>query len=258
MSHKFKGILSFPILTPQALANKQARDSDAKYGVSVIFLPGDPQIEQLKAIINEAIANGYPNGFPASAKTCFKSYDDAYKGRGIPVCDRWYDPRFSGAYVLSTSAPTTQKPDLVDQNFQPIIDPSEVYAGAVGWVNCGISKYTKGTGGIGGWLNGVMILNEEPPMGRLDNKPSVEQMFAGVGNASVASAPQSNPPVASVPQSNTPVAPPMPPVAQPEFTMTPKANGATRDQFHAQGWTDVMLIEQGYMAAPGGVVPSFV
>ena len=39
--------------------------------------------------------------------------------------------------------------------------------------------------------------------------------------------------------------------------MTEKAAGSDRDAFIAEGWTDVMLIEQGYMLAPNGITPSF-
>ena len=34
------------------------------------------------------------------------------------------------------------------------------------------------------------------------------------------------------------------------FTMTPKAAGQTREQYHAAGWTDAQLIEHGMMLAP--------
>jgi hypothetical protein len=240
MSYKFKGILSFPIITTNALQNKKKRDPQAKYGLTLIFLPGDPQIEELRRITETEKANGFPNGVPGGAKMCFMSYDEKYGGKD------YYDPRFKGSYVINCSAQETQfSPfeNVVDQNMQPITDPAKIYAGAVAWVNLGISKYDKGSGGIGAWLNAVMITNEEPPMGRLDNKPSMDQMFNGVASASGAV------------ETDAPAPPPTP--AAPAYEMTAKANGATRDAFIAQGWTDTMLIEQGYMLPPGGVVPSF-
>ncbi len=36
----------------------------------------------------------------------------------------------------------------------------------------------------------------------------------------------------------------------PQFTMTPAANGLTRKQYHAAGWTDPQLIDSGMMNAP--------
>jgi len=37
------------------------------------------------------------------------------------------------------------------------------------------------------------------------------------------------------------------PTAAPVYQMTPNAQGATREQCHAQGWTDDALIANGYM-----------
>lgn len=240
MSYKFKGILSFPVITANALANKKKADPGAKYGLTLIFLPGDAQIEEIKRIVDTEIADGYPNGMPGAAKVCFSLYDERYKDKD------YYDPRFAGSYVLSCSAPEgsfSPQQHVIDSNMQPIMDPAQVYAGAVAWVNVGISKYSKGTGGIGCWLNGVLITDEEPPMGRLDNKPTVEQMFS-----SVAATP-------TTPRAVTPPPAPATPPLAPSLVMTPKANGATYDQFISRGWTDTMLIEQGY--ATKSVTPSF-
>lgn len=51
-----------------------------------------------------------------------------------------------------------------------------------------------------------------------------------------------------------------PPAAPVALTMTAKANGATYEAFIASGFTDAMMIEQGYALAPGGVqqVPGFL
>jgi hypothetical protein len=39
--------------------------------------------------------------------------------------------------------------------------------------------------------------------------------------------------------------------------MTDKANGLTREQYHAAGWSDEQLVQHGIMLPPGGVAPSF-
>lgn len=51
------------------------------------------------------------------------------------------------------------------------------------------------------------------------------------------------------PVPTAPVIPPLPVAAPaaPTFVMTAKANGATREQFAAQGWNDEMLLREGYM-----------
>jgi len=219
-----KGVLSFPALF-QAKVAKGA--TDAKFGCTVLLAPGDPQIATIQAEVEAAKANSFPSGY-TGADECFGPYDTKYAGK------EYYDPRFSGWYVFSCSAKEDDRPAVVDMSRMPVVDPAKVYSGMVAYVSAGISGYTKGKGGIGGWLNGVMITDEEPTMGRLDGKPSVDQMFAQVpgGDGSAPAAPV--PPV--------PNAAPQPAKLQ----MTAKANGVTLEAYLATpGWTEEMLIEQG-------------
>ena len=145
------------------------------------------------------------------------------------------DPRFAGWYVFTCSAKADDKPSIVDLNRMPIVDPSKVYSGMVAYVSAGISYYGKGKCGIGGWLNGVLLADEEPPMGRLDNKPSVEQMFASVPGGA---APAQQPVGAAAPMPG-------------KLLMTPLANGVTYEQYmQTPGWTDQMLIDQGLATRP--------
>lgn len=240
-----KGILSFPaIFTPKA-----AQGSDeAKYSCTVLIAPNDPQIAALQAEVDAAKANSFPSGYNG-ANECFGPYDTKYAGKD------YYDPRFSGWYVFSCSAKADDRPAVVDVNRQPVVDPAAIFSGCVAYVNAGISGYTKGRGGIGGWLNGVMLTDEEPTMGRLDGKPSVDQMFANVGGAApvppVPSAPTHPAPSAPVPP--VPPAPPVPaaPVAPVALQMTAAANGVTYEQYMATpGWTDQMLLDQGLAIKP--------
>lgn len=230
-----KGILSFPTLFTPKIATG---GTEAKFGVSVLIPPNDPQIAVLQAEVEAAKLNTFPSGYTGQDE-CFGAYDTKYAGKS------YHDPRFSGWYVFSCSAKAEDRPSVVDVNYNPIIDPGAVFSGMVGFVNAGISGYIKGKGGIGGWLNGVMITADEPPMGRLDGKPTVEQMFADVSGGT---------PAAPAP---SPASPP-PAAPQPQYVMTEKANGLTREQYLATpGWTDELLIQQGMMLPPAGVTPSF-
>lgn len=223
-----KGVLSFPALF-QAKVAKGA--TDAKFGCTVLLAPGDPQIATIQAEVEAAKANSFPSGY-TGADECFGPYDTKYAGK------EYYDPRFSGWYVFSCSAKEDDRPAVVDMSRMPVVDPAKVYSGMVAYVSAGISGYTKGKGGIGGWLNGVMITDEEAPMGRLDGKPSVDQMFSQVPGGD-GSAPAPAP---------TPAVPPVPNAApQPaKLQMTAKANGVTLEAYLATpGWTEEMLIEQG-------------
>lgn len=238
-----KGILSFPTLFVPKVAKGA---TVAKYSISVLLPPNDPQVAVIQAEVDAAKLNTFPSGYTGTDE-CLLAYDVKYAGK------EYHDPKFSGWFVFSCNVKEEQgKPSVVDSAYTPIIDPGAVYPGMVGYVNAGISGYVKGKGGIGGWLNGVMITAEEPPMGRLDNKPSVEQMFASVSAAPVSApgapvsipAPISQPPVAPV--AVAPVA-----VAPVTLQMTAAAKGVTLEQYLATpGWTEQMLIDRGLAIRP--------
>lgn len=257
-----KGILSFPTLfQPKPVKDSHGNlTGEAKYSATILLPPTDPQLPALQAQVDQAKANTFPSGFPAKGDLCLVPYDTKYAGKD------YYDPRFTGWYVLSCAAKQEDRPAVVDMQHQPIVDASVVCSGAVVWMNAGISGYTKGTGGVGGWLNGIMATGELSEFGRLDGKLSVDQMFASVGDAPavpaapVTPAPQAPSAPAAVtppPAAPTPPVPPSAPPAAPQYQMTAAANGATREQMIAVGWTDELLISNGMMLPPGGVQPSF-
>ena len=224
-----KGILSFPALfTPKTPKG----GNEPKYGATVLLPPTDPQVALIQAEVQQAKLNGCPNGYKGKDE-CFGAYDTMYQGK------EYYDPKFSGWFVFKCSAKADDKPSVVDMNRMPIVDPSLAYAGAIVYVSANISYYEKGSGGIGGWLNGVMVTDEAPTMGRLDNKPTVDQMFASISGGAT-----NVPPVPGV----TPPAPPAPPA---QLVMTAAAAGVTYEQYMATpGWTDEMLIAQGLAIKP--------
>lgn len=240
-----KGILSFPaIFTPKTAKGAE----EPKYSATVLIAATDPQLAALQAEVEAAKADAFPSGY-TGADCCLTPYDTKYAGKD------YYDLRFTGWWVFSCSAKADGRPAVVDANRMPVVDPAAVYSGMVVYLNAGISGYTKGRGGIGGWLNGVLLTDEEPPMGRLDNKPSVEQMFANVpGGAAPQAAPAASALVPPAPNAApVPPAPPAPaasaaPVA---LQMTAKANGATLETFLADpAWNEELLIQHGYAIRP--------
>jgi hypothetical protein len=263
------GIISFPnIFTPKA-----PKGSDVKrYDLTLLFPPGDPHLTALWNEFEAVRKDAYPSGLPVSADRCLMNYKEKYAGK------EYYDPALADWWVFTCTAKEESKPPVVDLHHQPVLDPASVPSGTVVHVSAALSAYTKGSGGIGGWLNGVMTTGQLGSLGRLDNKPTVEQMFAGVAGATpppaggpsnphVHGGPPAAPgPTYTAPPAPTPGGPPAPPSAPtpppapaaPVKQMTAKANGATYESFVASGWTDVQMIEQGYLLPPGGVTPSFV
>ena len=238
-----KGIISFPALFTPKLAKGA---TDPKFGVTVLLPPGDPQIAAIQAEVEAAKANSFPSGYTGSDE-CFGPYDVKYAGK------YYYDIRFTGYHVFSCSAKADDRPSVVDQAYQPIVDPSQVFSGMVAYVNAGISGYTKGKGGIGGWLNGVMTTAEDSPMGRLDNKPTVEQMFSAVTAAPPAHTAANG---AAVTHPGVANATPAPAPAPAPLQMTAKANGVTLEAYLATpGWTEQMLLDQGLAIRPSFDIP---
>jgi len=210
----------------------------------LLIPPTDPQIPGLLAEVNAAKANTFPSGMPANSNLCFDLYE-----KKITSDKDYYDPRFVGWYAFTCSAKADDRPRVVDANNIDIIDPSVVYRGLMVSINAAISGYSKGTGGVGGWLNGLKSTGQEGQFGRLDGRPTVEMMF---GDVSVAADPAAVlvPPPAAPATPATPAAPAAP-AAPAGLIMTEKAAGVTYEQYKATpGWTDELLIEQGLAIRP--------
>ena len=233
MSHLIKGIASFPaVFTPKIPKGS----TEPKFSIAVLIAPGDPQIAVLQAAVEAAKAESFPSGYNGTDE-CFGPYDTMFAGKD------YYDPKFSGYWVFKCSAKADDRPAVVDENQVRIIDPGAVFPGCVVYVSAGISGYTKGKGGIGGWLNGVMVTAEEPPMGRLDSKPTVDQMFAGVDASAAPVAATAQAPVAAV------APPPAAPAPAPTLVMK-DPNGPTYESYQEAGWSDQQLIDAGHAIKP--------
>jgi len=226
-------ILSFPTLfTARAIMQSGEPRFDAQFLIS----PTHPQLAEVQALFQSQVAVGYPNGVPAGTNVCFGKYSDM-----VNNTKDYYNPELAAWYLLKTTRKEAQgRPEVVDLAYQPVIDPKQAYSGALVHVHFDMAYYNLGQGGIGGFLNAVMLTGSEGELGRIDGRPTVNQMFAGV--ATVATTAVTAPPVAP------PAAPPVaPPPAAPTREMTPAAQGASYDQMIAAGWTDKQLIENGMM-----------
>lgn len=241
MQFKVKGILSYPHLNTPRSVNP---GDDPKFGASVLILKTDPQVAQIQAIIEQEKANGWPSGFPANGKVFMKDGAIAFPDQ----------PDVHGYMIISGNAKAEDKPDVVDMNVQPVMDPSLACAGSICWVAFNSFTYNQNVNkGVGAGLNAVMVTGEMGALGRLDGRPSVESMFADVttgGEPAPSPAPNANAPAPALPDAPEPT---------PQYVMTEKAAGMTRDQLIAsgKGWTDELLIAQGLMLPPAGVTTSF-
>ena len=168
MGQLFKGICIFPnIFTPKV----PTTGGDPKYGMVLVFPPDDPQVNTIWSIQEQAKQESFPSGMPHSSTVCFMGYDEMFQGKD------YYDPRFSGWWALSMSAKATDKPVVIDGNHTPIIDPGTVYSGCIVEAYANIGGFMKGKKGIGCWFNGVRFCGEVGQFGRLDGRPTTDQMF---------------------------------------------------------------------------------
>ena len=244
---KVKGILSYPHLF-QARAIQQGQDP--KFSCSVLVLKTDPMLAQVQQILETEKANGFPSGFPPNGKVFLKDGAVEYP----------QDPKMHNYMIISGSAKADQKPVTVDANMQPVMDPAIVYPGAEAWVQFNSFVYDMQLSkGVGAGLNGVMLTGEEGVLGRLDNRPTAEQMFADVvtGAAPVAAPVPAAPQAPVAPAPVAPPAAPVPPAPQApaapatgQLVMTAAANGATYQQYVEAGYTDEMMIAQGVAIQP--------
>lgn len=239
---KVKGILSYPYLF-QPRASEEG--GDPKFGALVLIRKDDPQLAGVQALVAQEKAAGFPTGFPAKGK-CF------LKDCAVEFPD---DPRMANYMAVSGSAQLASRPAVVDGNLQPILDPSQVCAGMIVWgaFNSFVFKKTTNSG-VSAGLNGIMSTGDMGELGRLDGRPSVESMFAGA-SAIIAAAPAAQPspaPAAAAPLQVAPnaafMAAPAPAAHVPKRVMTAKAGNFTYEQYMATpGWTEQMLIDQGFM-----------
>jgi len=229
MKLNVKGILSYPHLFQPRAVNQ---GDDPKFSASILIRKGDPQLAYIQSVIDQEKANGWPSGFPSSGRQFLA--DGALK---FPT-----DPAMANFMVISANANADSKPAVVDPNLAPVMDQSQVFAGAIVWASLNTFIYNQTVNkGVGAGLNGIMVTGEIGELGRIDGRPSVESMFDGV---TVGGAPGAAPASMSAPA----------PAPAPAHQMTAAAQ-YTYDQYKASGWTDAQLIQAGFMVAP--VQPSF-
>lgn len=142
---------------------------EPKYSMMVLVDKKDKKtIEKIKAAIEEAKLRGktekWGGKVPANLKTPLRDGDEEHPG----------EEPYVGKLFFNCSA--KQRPGVVDENINPIIDPEEVYSGCYGRVNVAFYPYdASGNRGVAAGLNHVQKLADGE---RLGGGVSVESAFA--------------------------------------------------------------------------------
>lgn len=176
-----------------------------EYSVEALFAPGDekhPAFQKIIAAVEAAKEKKWgpnrelwprakdsfgkliPNAKPGSGiRSPFKNQGD--KAKTIVAADGSQktvlpEPYKAGDIYLSLKS--EQKPAVVDENLQPVIDPSKVYAGCFLVASLNVKAYeTGGNCGVSLWLNNVMFAGDGDPLG---SRSTPETDFAPIAGLS--------------------------------------------------------------------------
>lgn len=137
---------------------KSINGSAEKYSCSFIVSKDDEKtVSAIKAAIEEAKQEGkakFGGKIPAVLKTPLRDGD----------VERPEDPAYKNAYFINANS--KDKPQLVDRNVRPILEPNTVYSGC--YVRASLSFYafnTNGNKGIACGLGNIQKLEDGPSLG---------------------------------------------------------------------------------------------
>lgn len=161
------------IFEPKAFVEGQ----DEKYSMMILIPKTDVgTVERINKAIKAAAQKGLSSKFggklPPVLSTTFKDADKDTNQDGEVFADLWDYAK--GHYLMTISSKT--KPQVVDANLNPIIDPVEVYSGCYGRVSMNFFAYNNaGKKGISAGLGNVQKLEDGEPLG---GATTAEQDFA--------------------------------------------------------------------------------
>ena len=146
---------------------------EPKYSVSVIISKTDTEtIKAIKEAVELAKKNGvskFGGKIPAVLKTPLRDGDE----------ERPDDKAYAGCYFLNASS--KQKPGVVDQHVQPILDATEVYSGCYARLTLNFYAYNaSGNKGVAAGLGNVQKLADGEPLGGVSR---AEDDFDSVGES---------------------------------------------------------------------------
>lgn len=142
------------IFEPHAMNDGQ----EAKYSVSVIIPKTDKEtLKAIKEATDQAKKDGaskWGNKIPANLKTPLRDGDE----------ERPDDEAYAGCYFLNASS--KNRPGIVDQNVQPVLDSTEVYSGCYARLTLNFYAYNaSGNKGVAAGLGNIQKLEDGESLG---------------------------------------------------------------------------------------------
>lgn len=158
--------VSFPNLFK---ARKNDLNGKDEYSVMALFdLKAD--LSKLKAAAQAAAVKKWGDKIPANLKSPFRDQGEKEKDGKMP------EGLVKGAMFLTLKS--SNRPTIVDQNLQEILESSKVYAGCYARASVAAFAYDqKGNRGVSFGLNHVQLMKDGDPLG---NRVKVEDAFEAV------------------------------------------------------------------------------
>lgn len=145
-----------------------------KYSVMLLIPKSDVgTVERIKKAIDAAAQKGLMTKFggklPAVLKTTLKDADKDTDQDGELFATKWDYTK--GHYIINVSSKI--QPQVVDENLNPIINPSEFYSGCYGRASINFFAYNNnGNKGISAGLNNLQKLEDGEPLGGITSAAS--------------------------------------------------------------------------------------
>lgn len=132
--------------------------NEPKYSVSVIISKNDRDtLKAIKEAVDQVKKDGaakWGGKVPATLKTPLRDGD----------AERPDDEAYKNCYFLNASS--KNKPGVVDQNVQPVLDATEVYSGCYGRLTINFYAFSaSGNKGVAAGLGNVQKLEDGEPLG---------------------------------------------------------------------------------------------
>lgn len=152
----------------------QEEGKDPKYGITMLFDKGE-DLSKLKAAAKEALVEKWgadKTKWPKNIRLPFRDQEE-----------KDFDGYVPGAIFVN--ATSKQRPGLVDQHVNDIIDETEFYSGCYARASIRAFAYdTKGNKGVAFGLNNIQKLADGEPLGGRtrpedDFEPSGDDPFSG-------------------------------------------------------------------------------
>ncbi len=169
-------------------ARKNELSGKMEFGLVALFALG-ANLDALKAAARQVIVDKFgpdPQKWPTGLRNPFRDQGEKVRkdGNGVPILGTdgkpvLQDGHVAGAVFLNLKS--QQKPGIVDENVQDIIDPSRFYSGC--WARATIRPYyydQKGNKGVAFGLQNVQKLRDDDPLG---GRTTAQQDFKPVEGA---------------------------------------------------------------------------